>query len=228
MMPEVIGRIVGGAYNVDTKFLKNGVPGQTAGQCSIRPLPDCRSGLLIEQFRNAEVALQLQVRPVIERIAQRVGHGSRPGQKFLVGRGAPSDVLFRNPIGPHGPPFVVVSLQPDLKQICELPIFRNVLRGKMAVIIEDRLGRRKPMVKAPCGIVRQKEIFGEKAGHGRVRVRRIARCKSSDSSQESYQFRKRLTERLRAMCSDARAVALTIQGTYVLYFSPKKSAPTPR
>jgi hypothetical protein len=33
------------------------------------------------------------------------------------------------------------------------------------------------MVEAACRVVRQKEIFGEKAGHGRVRVRRVASCK---------------------------------------------------
>ena len=59
---------------------------------------------------------------MVERIAQRVGNGSRPGQKLLVGRRVPGDVVLRDAIGPHRPPFVVVSLQPDLEEIPKPPI----------------------------------------------------------------------------------------------------------
>ncbi len=52
----------------------------------------------MEQFGDAEIALQFEVRPVIERIAQRVGNGSRPGQKFLVGRGVPVMYFSATPL----------------------------------------------------------------------------------------------------------------------------------
>ena len=43
----------------------------------------------------------------------------------------------------------------------------------MTVVVEDRLRRGELVVETACFIVRQKEIFGEKAGHGQVFVRRI-------------------------------------------------------
>ena len=49
-------------------------------------LPDARGAGFIEQFVNAEVALQFQMRPVIERIAQRVRHGGGPGLELLKRR----------------------------------------------------------------------------------------------------------------------------------------------
>src|ERR1019366_5280373 len=65
----------------------------------------------------------------------------------------------------------------------------------------------KLIVETARSIVRQKEIFGKKTGHGQVLVRCIPgvqRFKSNDSSQESYQLNNCLTETPCAMCSDAR------------------------
>jgi hypothetical protein len=59
------------------------------------------------------------------------------------------------------------------------------------------------MIETPCLIVRQKEIFGKKAGHGQVSCGASAES-ISDSSQESYQFNNCLTDAPCAMCSDAR------------------------
>ncbi len=127
MMSEIICGVVRSAHHLDVKLLQNGLRGQSAGQRCIRALPDFRSGLLIEQFGNAKVALQLEVRPVVEGIAQRVGNSSRPRQEFLVGRGISRNIFFRDPIRPHGPPFVVISLQPDFKEIREIADFQKCL-----------------------------------------------------------------------------------------------------
>ena len=165
MMPEVVGGIVSGAHNLDVEFLQNCLSGQPLRERGVRPLPDGRRGCLIQQFVDSEVALQFEVRPMVERIAQGVRNGSRPGQKFLVGSGIPRNEFFRDTVGPHSPPFVVVSLQPDLEQIGEPPIFSNVAGRKMTVIVEDGLRSGELMIKTPGSIVRQKKIFGEEVGH---------------------------------------------------------------
>ncbi len=102
MMAEVVGGIVGGAYDLDAEFLQYRLRGQ-ALESGVGALPDRRRGFFIQQFGDAEVALQFKVRPVVERIAQRVGDGSRPGEKFFVGSGISGDVLFRECRWPASP-----------------------------------------------------------------------------------------------------------------------------
>ena len=164
MMAEIIGGVVGGADDFNVEFLKNSLRCQ-ALESSVGVLPDGRRGFLVEQVSDAEVALQFEMRPVVKRIAQCVGYGACPGEKFFVGRGVASDVLFRNAVRSHGAPFIVVALQPDFEKVGELPIFRNVSGRKMTVVVEDGLRGGELVIKTPCGVVGQKEIFAEKAVH---------------------------------------------------------------
>ena len=154
MVPKIIDGIVGGADDLNAKLLQDALRRQLTGQCSIRCFPNRRSRSLVQQLRNSEVALQLEMRPVVQRIAQRVRNGSRPGQKLLVGRSVPGNVFFRHAVRAHRPPFIVVSLKPDLVKIGESPVLSNVSRGKMAVIIENRLRSGKLVIEVPCRIVR--------------------------------------------------------------------------
>src|SRR5262245_58791231 len=102
--------------------------------------------------------------PVIERIAQRVGDGARPRQELLVGVGVSGAKALFDAVGAHGPPFIVVARQPNLEQIGELPVGGDVLRRKMAVIIEDGFLRGVFMVQAACGFCSQQEIVMDE-GH---------------------------------------------------------------
>lgn len=104
---------------------------------------------------------------MIKRIAQRIGNGRCPGQILLIRSGVARDVFFFDAVGAHCPPFVMITLEPDLEKTREAPVLSNVLRTKMAVVVEDWLRRCKPMVKASPRIVRQKKIFGEEASHGK-------------------------------------------------------------
>ena len=93
--------------------------------------------------------------PVVERIAQAVRNRSGPRHIFVIRRRIPRDVSFRNPICAHRPPLVVISLEPDLKKICEAPVVGDVLRAEMTVVVEDWLGRGKLMVETPRRFVRE-------------------------------------------------------------------------
>jgi len=56
----------------------------------------------------------------------------------------------------------MVTLEPDLEQIFELAIFRDVLRREMAVVIQYRLGLGKLMVKAARGArLQEKPVVNE-------------------------------------------------------------------
>ena len=80
VMFQIVHRIVRGADNLDLEFPQDALRGQLRrGQFFICLLPDFIGGLFVEQFGNAEITLQFQMRPVIERIAQRVRNGFCPG-----------------------------------------------------------------------------------------------------------------------------------------------------
>src|SRR5271170_7946164 len=96
--------------------------------------------------------------PMIERIAQGVRHGSRPGQEFIVGKFVPSDIAFRNAVGAHRTPFVMVALEPDLEEIFEAAIFGDILGKKVAMVIDDRLSGGILMIEATADVVREKKI----------------------------------------------------------------------
>ena len=67
----------------------------------------CR--VFIEYLRDPERLFQFQVCPVIERITQCVWYGFCPFLEFFTVTGIPGDELFRYPVSPHGPPFIMIS-----------------------------------------------------------------------------------------------------------------------
>src|SRR5262245_26260568 len=86
------------------------------GQARDRALPDRRRRLLVQQIVDAEVANELEMRPVIERIAQRRRYGARPGDEFLVRARIAGAVAFGYAVGAHRAPLVVVAFEPDLEE----------------------------------------------------------------------------------------------------------------
>src|ERR1700723_473654 len=88
------------------------------------------------------------MRPVIQRIAQSVRNSLRPCEKLVVRIGFAGAVALCDAVGSHGPPLVVIAFEPDLVKVAELPVIRNVLRGKMAMVIKDRLRGRILAIEA--------------------------------------------------------------------------------
>ena len=132
-------------------------------------LPDGRCGGFVQQFIDTEVALQLEVGPVVERIAQGVGDRAREGEKFFVGLGVAGDQALVGTVGAHRPPFVVISLQPDFEKIFKATIVGNVLRRQVIVVVEDRLWLGVFVVQPERGVGLQQEIVvDERLGHRRL------------------------------------------------------------
>ena len=107
---------------------------------------------------DPEIARQLEVGPVVERVAQAARDGCRPGQELLVGVGVAGAEALVDPVGAHRPPLVVVALEPDLEQVREPAVLGDVLRRQVAVVIEDRLVRGVGFVEPARGCVVQKEL----------------------------------------------------------------------
>ena len=100
-------------------------------------LPDFGSGTLIEEFVNAEIALQFEMGPMVERIAEAMGDGGSPGKEFVVGGGVTSAKGFGDTVGAHGTPLVVIAFEPDLEEVAELAIGGDVRGREMGMEIED-------------------------------------------------------------------------------------------
>src|SRR5207248_6448869 len=87
MIFEAVSRIIGGADCAYLEALEDPLCGEfvVAGQESVGPLPDLGSSVFVEQLVDSEIALQLEVGPMIERIAQGVRHSAGPGEKLFIG-----------------------------------------------------------------------------------------------------------------------------------------------
>ena len=105
------------------------------------------------------------MRPMIKRVAERVRDCAGPGEEFFLGIGIAGDDGFRFAIGAHGPPFVVIALQPHLAEICKTPIVGHLGRWQVIVVIEDRLALGVLVVQPLRGIVAQQKVVVNKR-HG--------------------------------------------------------------
>lgn len=89
------------------------------------------SGLRREQFLDAEGSLQLQMCPVIQRVAECIRHRLSPFLEFLPVAGVLTGAIFLiNTIGTHGTPFVVVATQPKLCDALEAVIVSHHLESR--------------------------------------------------------------------------------------------------
>lgn len=79
---------------------------------------------------------------------------------FAIARIAGAQPL-RHAVGAHRPPFIVIAPQPDIVQVAEAGILRDLLRRQMAVVIENRLLCRVVMVQTPGKFAVQQEIFAQ-------------------------------------------------------------------
>ena len=96
---------------------------------------------------------------MIERIAQRMRHGARPGNELVVVGGAAGAELFADAVGAHRPPLVVIPFQPDFKQVVEAAVGGHVCGRQVAMVIENRRLDRKRVVEALGRLAVEEKIF---------------------------------------------------------------------
>ena len=137
---QVVNRVVGGASRLNVHFPQHSPNAELVRfEHFRRAVPNLVGRFGIEQRVNAEVEFQLEVSPVVERVPQRVRNRLRPRVELLAVGGVARHKTFVDAVGTHCPPFVVVAREPNLRNIVELPIFSNLLRNQMRMIIDNRL-----------------------------------------------------------------------------------------
>src|ERR1700728_4489697 len=112
---------------------------KTVLQKAVGLVPDTWSGGSVEQFGDAEVTLQFEMCPMVERITQGVWDCAGPGEELLIRGCVARAISLRLAIDAHGTPFVVIAFQPYFEEVVESPVFGNLTRGEMAVVVEDWL-----------------------------------------------------------------------------------------
>ena len=96
---------------------------------------------------------------MIERIPHCIWDGFRPFLEFFVTASVACDEFLWHTIASECSPLVVVTSQPYLGKVLELVVFRNHLRVKMAVVVDDRHALGTFMVKRAGILVCKHEIF---------------------------------------------------------------------
>lgn len=147
-MLEAVGGVVGRAHHLDVHPAEDAPRGKAArGELPIGLLPDAVGRRGLEQLVDAEVAAEFEVGPVEERVAEGVGHRRGPGGEFVAWGGGPGDQVFGHAVGPHRPPLVMVSLQPDGVKTFKPAVLGDVAGAQMAVVVDDWLPRGHPLVE---------------------------------------------------------------------------------
>ena len=166
MVIQVIDRVVGRAERTDVALgNQRARRARRALQFAVRGLPYHVRSLGIEQLINPEKALQFQMRPVVDRVADQAGHNFREAVKLIVEACAAGHILFRHRIGTHHAPLVMIARQPCLADVCELLVFVNLCRVQMAVIVENRHFFRMVVIQPARCLSSEQEILANKALH---------------------------------------------------------------
>src|SRR5215469_10287634 len=138
---EIVAGIVRGTDGSNTKSTQDALRSQAVicGELGLCLFPDHWGGLKIQDVSDVEITFELEMRPVKEWIAQGERYCLRPGQKLFIPRRIAGAELLGDAVGSHRPPFVVITLKPDFKQIAKAPVLGDVGGRKVSVVVEDGL-----------------------------------------------------------------------------------------
>ena len=115
-------------------------------QLVVAQIPDFLCGVAVQDALVAEEVVQLQIGPVVHRVAD--GHGqslSELLEALAIGLVA-GDVLFGHAVGAHHAPLVVVAevaavrvaaAQPDLSNVLKAAVLVDLAGRNVAVIVAD-------------------------------------------------------------------------------------------
>lgn len=90
-----------------------------------------------KELLHTKVGLELHVGPVVERVAQGVGHRLGPLLKLLPGRSIAGDVALIDAICAHGPPLVMVAGKPNFRNVAEAVVARYMPGREVAMVVDD-------------------------------------------------------------------------------------------
>jgi hypothetical protein len=168
MILEGIGRIVGGAKKINIG-VANEVLGTHLGRSQLLggDSPDLLAVFLADNQVAIEVTLKLKVAPVIQRIADQLGHYATISLEAIKVGSVTGDVLFINAAGAHSSPLIVVAVKPYLGDVGIALILCDLSGGKVAVIVDDGKLFRIVVEKDPRGLGRKEKISIHKLLHNK-------------------------------------------------------------
>lgn len=159
-----IGGIIGRADDLNMEFSQDASGREfRLRDLAVGLIPDLACGLGRDQTVDAEVALQLQMAPMIERISERVGNSRAPCRELFKRISITRAKSLGNTVAAHCPPFIVIPLQPELGQIGKASVSCQIIGRQMTVIVDDRQRCRDFMIKPTGCSGLQKEILVDEA-----------------------------------------------------------------
>ena len=110
-------------------------------------------------------ALELQVSPVIQGVADGFSHDLCPLAELFIVRGIAGDIMLLHTGAAHQAPLVVIGAQPHLGDVFIAHIGVNLLGAEVAVVVDDRALGRVIMIKHPGRLGREQEILIHESLH---------------------------------------------------------------
>ena len=174
---EAIAGVIGCADGDDVHLLHDSAAGVVVlGERLTGLIPDSLSGFGAEEtVVDPEGAIEFEMGPMIEGVAERSGDGFSPFLELIPIGGVSCAVPFGDSGRSHGTPFVMVTVEPDLRQILEAVIGRDLLGWEVAVVIDDRHIAGVLVIESDGGFGLKQEILGDEGcRHGSCTL--LARC----------------------------------------------------
>ena len=176
---QAVDGVIGGADECHVALLDQAADGQLGVvlQLVVAQVPHFLSGVAVQHAVIAEEAVQLQVAPVVHRVAD--GHGQslcKLLEALAVGLIA-GNVLLRHATGAHHAPLIMVAkvaavrvaaAQPHLSDILKAAVLIDLAGRDMAVVIADGHILSISMVQVLSGGVLEHELLIHKCFHDRV------------------------------------------------------------
>ena len=139
MVFQVVDGIVRGADGLHVAHFDQAAHGVPRGlQLGVGQVPHLVGGLCGQRALIAEEPLQLQVRPVVQGVADGLADHLGPLAEFLVVAGVAGDVLLLHAGAAHQTPLVVVAAQPHLGNVLIAQVVPDLLGADVAVVVDDR------------------------------------------------------------------------------------------
>ena len=174
---EAVDGVIGGADEGHVALFDEAADGQLGVvlELVVAQVPDFLSGIAVQHAVVAEEGVQLQIGPVVHRVAD--GHGQSLSEllEALAVRLVAGDVLLGHAVGAHDAPLVVVAevaavrvaaAQPDLSNVVEAAVLVDLTGRNVAVVIADGHILSVSVVQVLCGGRLEHELLIHKCFHG--------------------------------------------------------------
>ena len=95
---------------------------------------------------------------MVKRITERRTEGGAICNELFLVRASACDKFLVNTVVAHQPPLVVVAGKPDLKNVADLTVLKDLLLGQMAMVVEYGHILCIAEIQLLCGLVHQQKI----------------------------------------------------------------------